>query len=211
MIWVIIILQVILKRKKLNKEKVDPRVREVIGLLGVGTVLVASVVFPGLPIALKAVIDDHQKEEWKRRAREWERFNNWRLRAILKRLRQQKVVKIEEKDGQPIVSLTKKGKTRYLKYKLEEMIVKKPPKWDGKWRLVIYDIAKAKRNAQQAFRETLKRLKFLRLQKSVYLYPYPCENEIEFLRQYYKVGDDVVFLTVEGLENEEAYKKYFSL
>jgi len=205
------VLRVILKKQKLSEEKVNPRVKEVIALLGAGTILAASVVFPGLPIALKTVMDDRQKAEWKRRRKKWERFNKWRLRAILKRLHQQKVVKIEEKDGQSIISLTEKGKTKYLKYKLEEMVVKKPPKWDGKWRLVIYDIAKTKRNAQQAFRETIKRLKFLCLQKSVYLYPYPCEDEIEFLRQYYQIGDGVVLLTIEGLENEEVYKKYFGL
>lgn len=200
-----------IEMSKSNTDKIDPRVKDVLRLLGAGTVLAACIVFPGLPIVVKAAMDSHHETERKRKFKEWERFNLWRLRASLKRLRNQKVVKIVERDGEPIVILTKKGKTRYLKYKLEEMIIKKPPKWDGRWRLVIYDIAKHKRNTQQAFREVLKKLKFFRLQKSVYLYPYPCYEEIEFLRQYYGIGDDVIILIVEGIENESVYKKYFGL
>jgi len=194
-----------------NTDKIDPRVKDILKLLGGGTLLAACIVFPGLPIVVKVGMDSYQRAEQKKRFREWERFNLWRLRASLKRLRNQKVVKIVERDGEPMVVLTKKGKTRYLGYKLEEMIIKKPPKWDGRWRLVIYDIAKYKKNTQQAFREILKKLRFFRLQKSVYLYPYPCYEEIEFLRQYYEIGDDVIILIVEGIENESAYKKYFGL
>lgn len=196
---------------RLRVDKIDPRVKDILGLLGAGTFLSACLVFPGLPIVVKAAMDSYQGAEQKKRFREWERFNLWRLRASLKRLRNQKVVKIVERNGEPMVVLTKKGKTRYLKYKLEEIIIKKPPKWDGRWRLVIYDIAKYKRNTQQAFREILKKLKFFRLQKSVYLYPYTCYEEIEFLRQYYGIGDDVIILIVEGIENESVYKKYFGL
>lgn len=196
---------------KSDKERTDPKVKDVLGLLGVGVLLLACVVAPGLPIGIKAIIDAYEERGRKRDFKEWERFNLWRLREVLKRLREQKIVEIVEENGEPVVVLTKKGKTRYLKYKLGEMIIKKPPKWDAKWRLVIYDIAKYKKNVQQAFRETLKRLKFFRLQKSVYLYPYPCQDEIEFLRQYYGIGDEVIVLTVEDLEDEEAYKKYFGL
>lgn len=194
-----------------SKIKINPKVKDVLGLLGVGAVLTACIVFPGLPIGVKSVIDAIEEAKRKKEFKEWERFNLWRLREVLKRLRQQKVVKIVEENGESVVVLTKKGRTKYLKYKLEEMIIEKPPRWDGKWRLVIYDIAKYKRNTQQAFRRTLKRLKFLRLQKSVYLYPYPCQDEIEFLRQFYGIGDEVIILMVEDLEDEEAYKKYFGL
>lgn len=55
------------------------------------------------------------------------------------------------------------------------------------------------------------KLKMLRLQKSVYLYPYPCHDELEFLRQYFDVGEAVLYLTVRFVESEEVYRQYFGL
>ena len=191
--------------------RIDPNVKAIVGLLGVGTFLAASIVFPGLPIVAKTIMDEHK--DWKREKqfKEWNRFNLGRLRQILKRLREQKDVKVTEKDGEQIVILTKRGKTKYLKYRLEEMIINKPPRWDGKWRLIIYDISILRRNQQELFRQTLKKLEFLKLQNSVYLYPYPCYDEVEFLRQYYDIGEEVIILEVAHLENEGAYKKYFNI
>jgi len=90
-------------------------------------------------------------------------------------------------------------------------MIQKQKHWDGKWRLIIYDIQVQKKKAQQLFHKMLKKFQFLQLQRSVYLYPYNCEDEIEFLRQYYKIGENVIILTINGLENEKAYKDYFGL
>ena len=49
------------------------------------------------------------------------------------------------------------------------------------------------------------------IQKSVFLYPYPCYNEILFLREYYAIGAEVIFLVVEKIENDASYKEYFGL
>ena len=59
------------------------------------------------------------------------------------------------------------------------------------------------------FRTKVKALGFLNLQESVYLYPYPCENEISFLREYFGVGEEIIFVEVSRLENDGPYKKYF--
>lgn len=195
----------------IDKKKIEPKVKDVLALLGIGTLLFASFVMPGLPLAIGAFAKGERERRWQQDKKEWEKFNLWRLRQILKRLHRQKMVKVIKKNGEAIVVLTKKGKTKLLKYKLEEMIIKKQKHWDGKWRLIIYDIAAKKKYTQELFRKMLKKFKFLQLQKSVYLYPFDCKNEIEFLRQYYKIGKDVIILTISGLENEEVYKKYFGL
>ena len=49
----------------------------------------------------------------------------------------------EDKDGIiKIVSSPKKGKKKLLKFKLDEMEIKKPAKWDGEWRIVILTFRK---------------------------------------------------------------------
>lgn len=110
-----------------------------------------------------------------------------------------------------VVRTTNKGKRKFLKYKLEELKIQQPKNWDGKWRIVAYDVPKERKFARDALRKTLKRLGFLRLQKSAYLYPYPCNDAIEFLRELYGIGENVTLLTVGYLENEEAYRDYFDI
>ncbi|MBI4008672.1 transcriptional regulator PaaX, partial [Candidatus Roizmanbacteria bacterium] len=42
-------------------------------------------------------------------------------------------------------------------------------KWDGKWRIVIFDIPEVNKRIRQVLRETLKVLEFWPLQKSVWI------------------------------------------
>lgn len=186
--------------------KKDPRVKEILVLLGIGTFLAASIIMPGLPIALKPFLDAKRKREMN----EWGIFNTWRLRQVLKRIHQQKLVEIVEKNGEQIVKITEKGKKKLLRFNLDKMELKNK-NWDGKWRIIIYDILTDKRGEADTFRKTLKRLKFLRLQRSVYLTPFKCYDEIEYLRQVCNINREVQILTISGLENEKAYREYFGI
>ncbi|MBI2327178.1 hypothetical protein HYU92_02560 [Candidatus Curtissbacteria bacterium] len=190
--------------------KIDPKVKEVLILLGAGTFLVGSIIFPGLPLAAKPLIDAKRESELQKRQKEWEKFNLWRLRQVIKRMQQAKLVEIKEENGNPLIKITEKGKRKLLRYKIEEMELDES-KWDGKWRLVIYDIVKSKKANSELFRISIKKLNLLKLQKSVYLTPFKCEDEIEYLRQLFAIGNEVQILTVGSLENETAYRKYFGI
>lgn len=195
----------------MRKSLEDPTVKGILLLLGVGTVLVGTILMPTLPMALKPIIDFYKKRQRENDLKQWNRFNQARLKFVLKRLHQQKVVEISEEDGVSIIKLSDKGRVKFLKYKMEEIMVDKPPRWDGKWRLIIYDIRKEKRILSEIFRSFLKKMEFLKLQRSVYLTPYKCGEQIEFLRQYYGLDKEVLYLVVEKIENEKAYKDYFGI
>lgn len=197
------------KDKKTNF-KIDPKVKDVLILLAGGTFIAASIIFPGLPIIAKEVLKAKQSSDWKKRQKEWKKFNTWRLRQVVKRLEKQKIVEISEIDKTPVITITKKGKQKILKFKLEEIELDQTT-WDGKWHIITYDIATAKRWQRELFRRMLKRMNFYQLQKSVYLTPFKCAEEIEYLRQICEVGTEVVILTVSGFENEQVYKEYFGL
>lgn len=143
--------------------------------------------------------------------KEWSKYNRWKLRKELKRLHEQKDVKISKENNVYVVKLTEKGKMKTIKYKIDEMRLNPPEQWDKKWRLIIYDIPDDKKAARDSFRLLLKRLKLQQLQKSVYLTPYPCNEEIAFIREFYGISKFVQVLTISGLENEEAYLGYFGL
>lgn len=186
--------------------KIDPKIRDILILLGTGTFLAASLVMPGLPIVLKPFLDEKRKKE----ENEWKKFNTWRLKQLLKRMHQQKLVDVVEQDEGHLVKISDNGKKKLLKFNLDEMELK-DKKWDGKWRIIIYDILTGKKKQANLFRRTLKRLKFFQLQRSVYITPFKCYDEIEYLRQICAVDREVIILTVSGLENEKAYKEYFGI
>src|SRR3989344_4682297 len=48
-----------------------------------------------------------------------------------------------------------------LKFKIDEMEIKKPAKWDGEWRIVIFDIPERFKKAREALRKKLKDLGFI--------------------------------------------------
>lgn len=195
-------------RKKL--EKVDPKAKDVLVLLGAGTFLAASIVMPGLPIIAGKILKVYNRQKWEEDKKKWDKYNLWRLRQMVKRMQNAKYIEVKEEKGVPVVKITEKGKRKLLSYEVEKMQLDES-KWDGKWRLIVYDVQTGKRINSEMFRKALNRLNLLKLQKSVYLTPFKCEDEIEFLRQYYDIGEEVLILKVGTLENEIAYRNYFSI
>lgn len=57
-------------------------------------------------------------------------------------------------------------------------------KWDGYWRIVIFDVAEKHSSIRQKLRRELLRLKFGQLQKSIYITPHKSEEKIwEWLKE----------------------------
>ena len=193
------------KGKKNKEERINPTVKEILILLASGVFITSAILFPGLPLALKPFIDYKKEKDYKK----WLQFNQSRLRQVLKRLKEQKVIEIVTTKRGDSVRITEKGKRKVLNFKLDTLKLEKT--WDGKWRLIIYDIAQQKRRERDYLREVLKRLNCLQLQESVYLTPYKCEEEIEYVRQLFGIGDEVQILKVASLENEKPYRDYFGL
>lgn len=96
------------------------------------------------------------------------------------------------RNGEPVIRLTAQGGKL-----LDEVIPLKrmqKKKWDGKWRLVIFDIAEKKRKFRETLRNQLKKLGFGMWQKSVYVTPNPVMGEVnEFLKDNGLFGDVVCF------------------
>ncbi|MDP3954761.1 MAG: hypothetical protein Q8Q15_00160 [bacterium] len=187
-----------------------PTTKEIVYLLGMGALIATSLVMPGVGMIAKEVVKAKRQYDWSKEQKTWKKFNHKFLKRNLKRLYDQKLVEIVAKNGQEIIKLTQKGRTKYLKFKLQDISLKSK-NWDGKWRLVIYDINKLKKRNQENFRRTLKQMNFWPLQKSVYLTPYECQEEIEYLREYFGLGEEVLLMVVSRLENERIYKEYFGL
>lgn len=197
-----------LKRKIIHEERARKyaKVKEVLTLLASGALLATAFIMPGTARILPRLSGNY-KEDWE----DWKRFNLGYLRRTLERLKKQKLVEIEEENGLTTIKITAAGKRRVLKYALEELEIPQLKFWDGKWRLIIYDIPQRKRRLSNLLSQTLKNLGFLALQKSVYLIPYPCQPQVEFIREYFGLGDNVLILEVNKIENDKPFREYFGV
>jgi hypothetical protein len=110
-----------------------------------------------------------------------------------------------------IVVLTEKGKTEVMKYDLENMSVEQQSSWDGKWRMVIFDIASGNDRVRHKLLDLLKSMGFFRMQKSVYIHAYPCVKQIKFIREVLGLPHSIKLATIEHLENDEDLRRIFRL
>jgi DNA-binding transcriptional regulator PaaX len=140
-------------------------------------------------------------------AKDLSKFNPYYIKRTLNRLVDQGFVETGDEGYQ----LTVRGKRWLLKYTLEDLSIRKPAKWDGRWRMVIYDVARNRASQRTLFRGTLKNLGFFNVQESVWLHPYPCEKEIHFLKDFCGMGENVIYIIAHKIENDGAYRKHFDL
>lgn len=187
-----------------RKAKYAP-IKEVLALIGRGAVISSALLSVNGAASIAKLLEE--SPDWD----SWKRYNVSYLQRTLRRLAAQKHVEVAEINGVLIVRLTKLGRRKILKYSQDTLRVDKPDHWDGKWRLVMYDIPSSRRDLSELLRQALRTLGFYKMQESVYVYPYPCFDQIEFLREYYALGDIVQYMLVDRIENDEAYITYFGL
>lgn len=145
-------------------------------------------------------------------SKEWKEIDRNKLVRIVKEFYRDRIVDYKEnKDGVVEIILTKDGRQKALKYQIDEIKIKKPEKWDGKWRMVVFDIPEKKKKAREALRNKLQELGFRELQKSVLIFPYECENEIDFIMEVFEIRPYVRFMRVDSFTNEEQFKIKFKL
>ena len=144
--------------------------------------------------------------------KEWKEIKRRRLKAIVKEFHNNRLVSFKEnKEGFAEIVLTKEGERKALKFKIDEMEIKKPAKWDGQWRIVIFDIPERFKKAREALRNKLKDLGFIKLQESVFVFPYECEDEINFIVEVFLIRPFVRFMRVKSFTNEEQIRVNFGL
>jgi len=91
----------------------------------------------------------------------------------------------------------------------QDIQIKRPGKWDKKWRLVIYDIPDDKKNEREAIRTKLENLEFIKLQESVYVYPFECAEVIGFMKGLYYLSPYVQYVVADRIETEiDLIKKF---
>lgn len=118
---------------------------------------------------------------------------------------------VEMKNGKKYVRLTPKGEHFSALIQDGEASLKKPKRWDGKWRLLIFDIPEGRKKIRGQIRSTLTALGFIRLQDSVWVYPYDCEDYMIILKADLRVGKDVLYIIADQIEYDQPLRRHFNL
>lgn len=96
-------------------------------------------------------------------------------------LRRRGLIEIKKRDSDYCeINLTKRGICKATEEVFNDFDLEKS-KPDGNWRVVMFDIPKKYNWARDAFRQKLRDMGFNRFQESVFITPYPCEKEIDFI------------------------------
>ena len=87
----------------------------------------------------------------------------------------------------------------------------KQKKWDGKWRIIAFDVPEPYSTARRALSLKLRELGCYHYQNSVFVYPYDCEEEINFIRNYFGFDSAIKYIVAEKLDDEKTLEEFFKL
>jgi len=167
-------------------------------------VITLLAVMPGLPMALSPLLG---KNKWRDRENYYKKYT----KKIIKRLEKRGMVKILERKGETMLAITKLGKAQLDKWQLGDLKIDKSKKWDGKWRIVIFDIPEKMRRHRDEVREQLKELEFYYLQNSVWVYPYPCEEIVQSIAKAFDLLPYMIYIEADYLGNDKYLRQAFNV
>lgn len=127
------------------------------------------------------------------------------------KLRKLKLISIERVGNEEKIVLTENGREILLRFDYENLEIKKNKIWDRFFRLVIFDIPEKRRRERDLFRFKIKELGFIKFNDSVWIYPYMCQKEIDFIANYLGIGKYMHFALVKDITNREKIERYFKL
>lgn len=172
--------------------------KQILLALSAGLVITTVMILPGSAVMLKPLI---KKFKTKKQS----------FVKSLKAMKRDRLIDFKEKGKFSQIVIIEKGKKKLLRYSLDDLKIEIPKRWDGIWRVVIFDIPEDEKIARNALRLKLKELGFYQLQKSVFIYPYPCLGEIQFIEEIFKVGPYINFIEAKKIEGDEWLKSKFDL
>ncbi len=155
------------------------------------------------------------KKHWwilKQIPKEWKKINHQALERAINSLYSSHLVQEKDnKDGTTTLILTENGKRKALQFNIEKMEIRKPAMWDRRWRIVMFDIPEKLKRLRDSLRIHFQEVGLIELQKSVFVHPFPCSDEIEFILELYNARKYVRFITAEEVDNKLHLMKKFNL
>ena len=175
-------------------------VSAVLGVIGAAGVISIALIAPGALRAF-ALSKSYRKG-----------YNlNAYLDRTTKRLVDRGLVTIHRRRGDRYAKLTAKGRATLCRYQLGEYSLVRKNRWDGLWHVIAFDIPERKKYLRDALRQELERIGFVMLQNSVWVCPFECQELIALLRASFLFKKEVLYMTVQEVENDRWLRRHFGL
>lgn len=136
--------------------------------------------------------------------------NNNTYNLATSRLVKRELIK-KDKD---IYYLTSKGeKEAFFCYLKSNKIItnKTEQKWDGKWRIIFFDIPEKKRRYRDELRSMLRVVGFKEFQKSIWIYPYKVPEFLKEILWEESIKHYTRLITTNSIEYDKDLKNLFKL
>ena len=130
------------------------------------------------------------------------------INRLLYDLKRRGLVEVYKEAEQVTFVLTPAGAYRLQALQLDEIRIPKPKTWDSKWRLVAFDVPISSSRQRQEFVAKLQTLNFFMLQKSLWVYPFPCFSQVEAVASYFNVRRYLSLIEINALDQASARRLY---
>lgn len=121
------------------------------------------------------------------------------LSKAINRLKQKGFVETVLEDKDLLIKLTDEGKQILFLLEPEES------KWDGKWRIVVFDVPEEKRLVRDLFRRNLKKWGFKPLQKSTWISQKHVTEKLVSYVKFLKIEKWVIVIESNKIEPNPVY------
>lgn len=135
----------------------------------------------------------------------------YRAKTAAGRLVAKKYATWVERNGKKFLRLTPAGQ-KALEFEQAKIALKnQEKKWDGRWRMVVFDVPERRRKVRGRLCAAMREIGFVRLQDSVWVYPYDCEDFVALLKAELKIGKDVLYAIADTIEHDRNLRTHFRL
>jgi|SRR3989344_2158971 len=140
------------------------------------------------------------------------RFNQ-RIKQALFRLERRGLIRITEEGKKRKIHLTTQGEKLIDALYAGAYVIPLPVRWDGKWRLVMFDVPEKRKKVRDILRMLLRNASFVHFQDSAWIQPYPCDELVTLLRSHLVSGKGEIRYLVASFadESDYAFRKHFNL
>lgn len=138
------------------------------------------------------------------------KYNHRQIQRSLYYLKRRKFIAFPARSPKGHVILTNLGIRKLNQLKFDKLKIK-PSTWDGKWRLLTFDVPEKQKVIRETFRRKLKELGFFHFQRSVFVIPYECGKEIAMIASYLKIVPCVHLLVANRFLGDKQLINKFNL
>ena len=134
-----------------------------------------------------------------------------RLHETAARLKRKGWVVFEKHNGRNHLRITEKGTREMQRIRIGTYAIRQPKRWDGKWRMVIFDIPERRRVDRMKVYGILRNLGLYRLQDSVWVHPFDCEEIITLIKTDFRLGEKLLYVIADAIDYDRRVRDHFDL